>query len=115
MAVICPYQSPIPAQVAIFDVIGGYLGTSPIISGLTTDMVNVRYLNAAGADETDQTLIKFTQVSITGYQHQFLIPLFSVVQPDPLDHAFPATLPAESLGAVPTYPPAGPAAPACNF
>ncbi|MDD1614000.1 MAG: pilus assembly protein [Methylococcaceae bacterium] len=115
MAVICPYQSPIPAKVAIFDVIAGSLGTSPIIDGLTPDNVTVSYLNQAGGVEADQTLIKFVQVSITGYQHQFMIPLFSVVQPDPMDHAFKTTLPSESLGAVPTLPGEDTIDPACNF
>ena len=65
-------------QVAIFDVIGGSLGTSPIIAGLTPDMVSVRYLNEAGSvyDTADQTLIKFAEVSITGYTHTLIIPLW---------------------------------------
>ena len=112
MAVVCPYQSPVPAQVAIFDVIGGALGTSPIINGLTPAMVSVRYLNLAGAVETDQTLIKFAQVSITGYTHALFIPLWGSSFTAP---AFTTTLPTESLGAVPTYPPASSAVPTCNF
>lgn len=112
MAVVCPVGSPIPKQVAIFDVIGGALGTSPIIHGLTPAMVNVSYLNAAGAVETDPTLITSAQASITGYPFTFMIPLWgsSVMAPP-----FTTTLPTESLGAVPTYPPAAPATPACNF
>lgn len=112
MAVICPYQSPIPRQVAIFDVIAGSLGTSPIIGGLTPAMVSVRYLNQAGAVETNQSQIKFAEVSITGYIHQLIIPLWgsSVTAP-----AFTTTLPTESLGAVPTYPGDPVSAPRCNF
>jgi hypothetical protein len=112
MAVICPYQSPIPKQVAIFDVIAGSLGTSPIIIGLTPDMVNVRYLNEAGAVEADQTLIKFAEVSITGYMHTLLIPLWgsSFTAPE-----FKTTLPTESLGVVPTYQGDPPIAPRCDF
>jgi hypothetical protein len=114
MAVICPYQSPIPARVAIFDVIAGSLGTSPIIIGLTPAMVNVRYLNAAGAVEANQTLIKFAEVSISGYAHNLLIPLWGRSIPvGPF--AFKTTLPTESLGAVPNYPGTPPNAPACNF
>jgi len=108
MAVICPIGSGIPKQVAIFDVIAGSLGTSPIIAGLTPAMVNVSYSDAS-ADPA------FVQVSITGYQHQFIIPLPGFVQPDPMDHAFTTTLPTESLGAVPTYPGEVTRDPACSF
>lgn len=112
MAAVCPYQSPVPAQVAIFDVIGGALGTSPIINGLTPAMVNVGYLDKNGVVTADQTLIKFAQVSITGYTYTLIIPLWGSSFTAP---AFTTTLPTESLGAVPTYPPAGPAATSCNF
>ncbi len=112
MAVICPYQSPIPAKVAIFDVIAGSLGSSPIIGGLTPAMVNVRYLNQAGVVEADQSLIKHVEVSIIGYSHQFIIPLWGISVTAP---AFTTTLPTESLGAIPTYPGDPVKAPDCNF
>ena len=112
MAVICPYQSPVPQQVAIFDVIAGSLGTSPIIGGLSSAMVNVRYLNQAGAVEANQTLIKFAEVSINGYVHRLLIPLWGSSLTAP---AFTTTLPTESLGAVPTYPGDPVSAPDCKF
>ena len=72
MAVICPYESEIPAQVAIFDVIAGSLGTSPIIAGLTPDMVSVRYLNQDDVviDEANQTLDKVCRGKYHGlYTH----------------------------------------------
>lgn len=112
LAVICPYQSPIPKQVAMFDVMSGSLGTSPIIAGLTADMVAVRYLNQAGAVEANQTLIKFVEVRITGYTHQLMIPLWGRLLTAP---AFTTTLPTESLGAVPTYPGDPESAPNCSF
>lgn len=112
MAAICPYQSTVPAQVAIFDVVSGSLGTSPVIGGLTPAMVNVRYLNQAGAAETNQTLIRFVEVSITGYSYRFIIPLWGRTVTVP---PFTTTLSSESLGAVPTYPGAPVMAPACNF
>jgi Flp pilus assembly protein TadG len=112
MAVICPYQSSIPKQVAIFDVIAGSLGTSPIVAGLTPDMVNVRYLNEAGSVEADQTLIKFAEVTITGYVHTLLIPLWGSSFSAP---EFKTTLPTESLGVVPTYQGDPPIAPRCDF
>ncbi|MDO9269485.1 MAG: TadE/TadG family type IV pilus assembly protein [Methylobacter sp.] len=112
MAVICPVGSDIPKQVAIFDVIAGSLGTSPIIAGLTPDMVSVRYLNQAGTVEANQPQIKFTEVSITGYTHTLMIPLWgsSVTSPE-----FKTTLNTESLGAVPSYPGDPVSAPDCNF
>ncbi|MGZ5043258.1 MAG: TadE/TadG family type IV pilus assembly protein [Methylobacter sp.] len=112
MAVICPYQSSIPKQVAIFDVIDGSLGSSPIVIGLTPDMVSVRYLNQAGVVEANQSLIRFAEVKITGYTHTLMIPLWgsSFLAPE-----FKATLPTESLGAVPTYPGDPVRAPDCSF
>ncbi len=113
MAVICPYQSPIPAKVAIFDVIAGSLGTSPIIAGLTPAMVTVSYYRNDGVTPTaDQTLIKFAKVSITGYTHTLIIPLWGRSLAVP---AFTTTLPTESLGAVPTLPGDPVIASACNF
>ena len=121
MAVICPYQSPIPKQVAIYDVIAGSLGTSPIIAGLTPEMINVRYLDETGVATADQTLINFVQVSIdvspdAGYQHRLIIPLWGrPITFSPATVAFTTTLYSESLGAVPTIPPATPEPTACNF
>jgi Flp pilus assembly protein TadG len=112
MAVICPVGSGIPKQVAIFGDKGGSLTTSPIIVGLTPDMVNVRYLDQAGAVSADPTLIRFAEVSITGYTHTLIIPLWgsSITAP-----AFTTTLLTESLGAVPTYSGDPVIAPDCNF
>jgi hypothetical protein len=116
MAVICPIGSGIPKQVAIFGDKAGSLTTSPIIAGLTPDMVAVSYfyINPAGVKTAslDPTLIKFTEVSITGYMHTLLIPLWGSSIPAP---EFKATLPAESLGAVPTYPGEDVEAPNCSF
>ncbi|MGZ5051781.1 MAG: TadE/TadG family type IV pilus assembly protein [Methylobacter sp.] len=112
MAVICPYSSAVPAKVAIFDAVSGSLGSSPIVAGLTPAMVSVRYLNQAGTDEVNQSLVRFVEVGITGYSYQFIIPLWgSTVTMPP----FTTTLATESLGAVPTYPGEAVKAPACNF
>lgn len=126
MAVVCPYQNPVPnnspiKQVAIFGNKTSSLANSPIIAGLTPAMLKVRYLNEAGGSETDQTLIKFTEVSIdvsptTGYKHTLLIPLWGrSLTFSPATVAFTTTLPTESLGAVPTYPPTPSPAPNCVF
>ncbi|MDP2099477.1 MAG: TadE/TadG family type IV pilus assembly protein [Methylobacter sp.] len=94
MAVICPVGSSIPKQVAMFGDKGGSLATSPIINGLTPAMVTVSYSDVSASPT-------FVQVSITGYPHTLMIPLWgsSITAP-----AFTTTLPTESLGAVPTYP-----------
>jgi hypothetical protein len=113
MAVVCPYQSPIPAKVTIFDVRNGSLDSSPIIGGLELDMVNVSYFKDDGVTPTaDQTLIRFAQVSITGYQHKLFIPLWgsTITAPE-----FTTTLPTESLGAVPTLPDKAQQPTNCNF
>lgn len=113
MAVVCPYKSDIPKQVAIFGTYSSSYTTSPVIVGLTPAMVDVRYYNQAGAEVADPTLIKFVQVKIINYTFNLNIPLFgnSILAP-----AFTTTLTIESLGAVPTYPTgASPATPDCNF
>lgn len=113
MAVVCPYQSPIPKQVAIYDVIAGSLGTSPIIAGLTPEMINVRYLDETGVATANQTLINFVQVTLSGYTHMLIVPLWS--SPLTTIPPFTTTLSSESLGAIPTIPPAAPESTACNF
>ena len=113
MAVVCPYQDPIPKRVAVFLDKASESTNSPIIGGLTTDMVTVNYYLDNGVTlTTDQTLIKFVQVSITGYTHTLIIPLWgrTITAPE-----FKTTLPTESLGAVPTYPGAATINPVCNF
>lgn len=114
MAVVCPYLSPFPAQVAIFNVdwLNGTLGTSPIIPGLTPAMITVSYLDNAGVVTTNQTLINSVQVTITGYNNTLFIPLWGATLPAP---SFKTTLYSESLGAVPTTPPVADEPTACNF
>jgi hypothetical protein len=112
MAAICPVGDPNPKQVAIFDIVDGTLGTSPIVYGLTPDMVNIRYLDLAGAVTADEMQIKFVEARIDGYQHQLLIPLFGGLLPE-LNGAFITTLPSESLGAIPTYPDDPVSTPSC--
>jgi hypothetical protein len=108
MAVVCPVESDVPKQVAlfgdIFDDKAGTLTTSPIISGLTPDMVKIRYLDESHGEVTDpakKTDIRFAEVIISGYEHMLLIPLWGRPLTAP---EFKTTLPTESLGAVPTYP-----------
>ena len=76
MAVICPIGSGVPKQVAIFGDKSGSLATSPIIVGLTPDMVTVNYFYIDPAGVKTATLnpaqVKFTEVSITGYTHTLI-------------------------------------------
>ena len=71
-------------------------GNSPVLRGLTTSNVQVRYLNADGTTATQYTDIVYVEVTITGYQHRLLIPAFfqTITAPD-----FKTILPRESLGA----------------
>ena len=115
IAVVCPFRDPIPAQVAIFDVIDGKLGSSPIISGLTPEMVKIRYFQDDNAHTEvkivdDLSLIKFVEVSIEGYTHTLFIPLWGDTINSP---TFKTILASESLGAVPTYPGENTKAPEC--
>ncbi|MBL1263678.1 TadE/TadG family type IV pilus assembly protein [Methylomicrobium sp. RS1] len=117
MAVICPTDAAsqtLVKNVAVFDTFEGTLGTSPIVKDLTTDAIDIRYYNEAGAAEADPDLIKFVEVSLNdNYQFQFLIPFVSNTLIDV--PAFKTTLYAESKGAVPTYPGEAKVDPTCNF
>lgn len=123
MAAVCPYQSPIPLNSAVFDDRAGSFGSSPIISGLSTADVNVRYLDSAGivvniAAGGLASDIDFVEVKLT-HQHQMLFTgLFGLFIPGWTgtinSPTFQTTLPAESLGADPTFsPPALPVT--CDF
>jgi hypothetical protein len=116
MAVICPVGSSVPKQVALFGDKNGSLANSPIIPGLTSDMVTVNYfyMDPAGVKTStlDPAQVRFTEVSVTGYMHNLLIPLWgsTIAAPE-----FKATLPTESLGAVPSFPGEPVNAPNCSF
>jgi len=131
MAAVCPPQSPIPLNVAIFNSLNA-TANSPIISNLTTANITIRYLNAdANGDGVDGDVavvdtatgglasnIDFVEVTIN-YQHPMLFSgLFGLFVPgwsgSLTSPTFQTTLPAESLGADPTFtPPAQPVT--CNF
>lgn len=119
MAAVCPYQSPIPKNIAIFDDRAGSSGSSPIISELSMTDVAIRYLDDAGAVTAVLSDIDFVEVTIN-YEHQMLFTgLFNLFIPGwtgtLTSPTFQTTLPAESLGADPTYPPAAASTPSCNF
>jgi len=70
---------------------------NPVLPGLTTANVQVRYLNAGGASTATFEEIRFVQVAITGYQHSFMVPVVFTTFTVP---EFRTTLPRESLGAI---------------
>jgi Flp pilus assembly protein TadG len=102
MAAVCPIGDPKPAQVAVF-ANGG--AASPIVAGLTTANVQVRYLDITGAVVASPgtpagfNSIRYVRVSIVGFTQTLLIPLH--VTAVPLS-GFSTTLPRESLGVYPS-------------
>lgn len=116
MAVVCPLNVDVAKKVAVFDTVNGSLASSPVVHGLTTDAIDVKYHNEFGADEANPINVKFVEVSIIsgagGYQFQFVVPGLNQIIDVP---SFRTTLYAESLGAVPTYPGDPTQAPRCDF
>jgi len=126
MAAVCPYKSPIPVNVAVFNSLN-VTTDSPIIKGLKTTDVQVRYIDSAGLDvtltatEIDEgglSRVDFVEVKIN-HQHQMLFSgLFGLFVLDWTGTltapTFQTTLPAESLGADPMFTPPGPST-TCNF
>jgi len=122
MAAVCPYQSPIPVNVALFNSRND-ASNSSVIPGLTKEKITVRYLDSAGlvvdiAAGGLASNIDFVEVRIN-HQHQMLFSgLFGLFVPDwtgaLLAPTFQTTLPAESLGADPTFTPPAEAT-TCDF
>ena len=94
-AVCSPADWATARRAAVF---GTADGESPILKGLTTDMVGV----AAVPDPTTGATVG-VRVSITGYQHELLIPFVGSTLPETVFRSS-TTIPAESLG----YAPPGP-------
>ena len=88
MAAVCSLNDPAIAQSAVFD-------GAAIVPQLTTDHINVQYLDEASAPTGAFSQIRYVRVSIEGYRHRLLIPFLSLDFNSP-DLA--ATLPRESLG-----------------
>jgi Flp pilus assembly protein TadG len=100
VAAVCQVNDPAISEITIFNSSGG--STSAIVSGLTTGNVVVEYLDQTGNILVDPMgsygLIRYVRVSIAGFTHQLLIPLFASSFTTP---SFATTLPAESLGVWP--------------
>lgn len=97
VATVCPVDHPAIANVAVFNNPSSS-GASAILHGLTTGNVAVSYLNNSGAAETNWCDIEYVRVEITGYVHNFVVPMVGTFLNAP---DFETTLPIESLGLVP--------------
>jgi hypothetical protein len=104
MAVVCPVNDPAIAQVATFNAPGAG-NESPIVNGLDTGDIVMRYLDQDGEEIEDPShdstppagflRIRYVQVSVVNFEHQLVIPFASVTFTMP---EFTTTLPRESLG-----------------
>ena len=98
IATVCPIQHTAIRRIAVFDDATG-TGNSPVVSGLSAANILLEYLDRNGttiADPSaDFTDIRYVRVSISAYQHQFLVPFLQTVLDTP---GFETTLPRESLG-----------------
>lgn len=98
MAAVCPINDPAIAQAATFNVPGAG-NTSPIVNNLDTSDFTLEYLDRDGDPISDPAgnfnFIRYIQVSVTGFEHELLIPFanFTFTMP-----RFTTTLPRESLG-----------------
>lgn len=104
LAAVCPVSHASIARVTVFNN-PGTAGDSPILPGLSTANVQVQYLQNDGITDWGGIFanIRYVRVSIrqdniNRYQHQLIIPVVGTTITAP---PFAATLPRESLGAVP--------------
>ncbi len=97
MAAVCQVNDPAIRQVAVFNASGG--AASPLVGGLTTANIQVNYLDTSGTTIPDPVVdfgdIRYVQVQIVGFQHQFIVPTHYITFSSP---DFRTTLPRESLG-----------------
>ena len=109
VAAVCPINHPAVPEATIFAQAGSG-GPSPILRNLTTNNVEVKYLDANGDDEDTFGDIKYVRVSLVNYTVTPLIPFINTTftLPD-----FETTIPSESLGLLPD-PDNPAAAPVCS-
>jgi Flp pilus assembly protein TadG len=106
VAAVCSAGDVATAKRAAVFSTGG--DASPILNGLNVSNVNVEYLGANVSGEACSAPatggnIQCVRVSITGYQHELLIPFVGSTLPETVFRSS-TTIPAESLG----YAPPGP-------
>lgn len=101
VAAVCPVDHAAIANVAVFNDPADN-GTSAILPDLSTEQVSVSYLDQDGSSISDPMndwcRIEYVRVRITGYVHNFVVPVIGSFLNAP---EFETTLPAESLGLVP--------------
>ena len=101
VAAVCQLNDPAIAEITVFNPSGGGAASS-LLPGLTTGNVLVEYLdqggNVLGNPIGSFGLIEFVRVSITGFTHQLISPLFVRTFTTP---NFATAIPAESLGVWP--------------
>ena len=101
VAAVCQLNDAAIAEITVFNPSGGGAASS-LLAGLTTGNVVVQYLDQGGNILGNPTgsfgLIRFVRVSITGFTHQVMIPLFAQIFTTP---NFATTIPRESLGVWP--------------
>jgi hypothetical protein len=97
LAAVCPVNDPAVPELAVFNNAGG--ANSPLIYGLSTANMEIRYLSDVGAVVGDPVGnygdIAYVRARIVNLQHQLLIPLFVSTFFTP---TFSTTVPRESLG-----------------
>lgn len=71
---------------------------TPVVSGLTTNDVQVAYANSNGVQLSSRATVSITNPSTGNYRFQFSIPLFGGTLTMP---SYKTSLPGESLGFVP--------------
>ncbi len=81
-------------------------GTTPLISGLTTNNVGIEYVNYDGVQLSSRATVK-----ITNYKFNFMVPLVGGAINMP---AYRTSLPGESVGYVPCDLPAANPLASCN-
>ncbi|TDJ27977.1 MAG: pilus assembly protein [Gammaproteobacteria bacterium] len=101
VAAVCQLNDPAIAEITVFNPSGGGAASS-LVPGLTTGNVVVEYLDQGGNVLGDPVgsfgFIQFVRVSIAGFTHQLIIPLFTRTFTTP---NFATAIPAESLGVWP--------------
>jgi len=97
VAAVCQVNDPAIQRIAVYNTSGGT--DSPILPGLTTANISVRYISSDGvvvADPvTDFLNIDAVSVTVQNYRHELIIPFLyqTILMP-----RFEAIVPRESLG-----------------
>lgn len=101
LATVCNIDDEAVLSAAILNQPGGG-DDSGILSGLSTENIDVDYLTESGSTGGDVDTARYVRVSITGYELTLLIPFVDLTVTAP---TFSTTLPRESLGFVPNPDP----------